>query len=817
MITRWLRLALATVLLLVLQAPSIVGPPTAAADPVQDTTSTKDPIVVVMDTSSSMSENDASGNVKIDGARSAVLDLINALPSNARFGLIAYPGNSGTGPGGCPEGDVEIEVGPLSQTTASAAVRRLTPSGDTPTAEALTHAAEVIKAPGADGVSTRNGTIVLVSDGESNCGADVCETARQLSASGVQVAVNTVGFQISEEGAEELNCVADATGGKYVDAQDAEGLQNALQDLSGARLTLTASVPNPLPVVSGTGTSGPKAVVRVVNDGKKTATDVRLTLDFRDAGGRSGAVLVPRPILFLGNLEPGASRDVEMTIRPDSARLENFTWTVTATAGNALPKKVTGSTTTATPQLAGLLANVDRIAVVGDSYSSGQGAGDYREGTTGGEMAQNTCYRSANSYGYVLQKDSDRVDMIACGGATTAAFYEQQQSVESFGFGPKHWSTPQLLQLRALAVGPDSPDAVLLSIGGNDVDFGGTITTCVLGAPGQMCAWDMGIEEEQFKKDAATRIAAIGNDLRRVYRDVNRAVNDPEARERRDGKWAPIIVVPYPRILPTAQSGAEAADGCTVAINAREVAFLNDFLDMLNLEIFAAVGSLRSDDIPIFVASDVVNAFQPHHTICDGDSSYAVFAEDPAALISSQRVDINPDLFHPNKEGQNAMALAISTWAVGQTLKPGYAEQNWQHTVVRKLNALENAVAGVAFSPADIYLAGGDAQINADGFAPSSTVVIRVESTPRTLGMVATDNTGAVRAPIQLPGDIAPGTHHIRVLGFDASGMPREVVYPIRVAPPHTPAALVLVLVAVILTGVGAIGLLRNRKLRQTP
>lgn len=771
---------------------SVGGAPTGHAQPNNTVNDLYDPVIVVLDTSGSMTDSDSSGTQRIVGARSAVLGLVDALPSSSPFALIAYPGNGGRIVDGCSEGRVEIALGPLDQVTASAAVRRLSPEGDTPTAPALRHAARLIQ-----NSPTQQGTIVLVSDGESNCGStDVCEVARQLAADGVEVRVNTVGFQISEQGAEELTCISEATGGNYADAEDERQLQETLQDFSGARLMLTASVPDPLAVVSGTGTQGPNAVLTVTNAGRKPARDVRLSLDFRDRNNKPGALLIPRPIRFLGNLEPGDSRTVEIGIRPDAGRIETFDWTASATAKNAVPQRQTGRAGTAEAKLAGLLAGAEHLAVVGDSYASGLGAGGYENGTDGGANA-NQCHRSHRAYGKVLVGEAT---LIACAGAVTSDFYNQQQS-------GNQKVEPQLKHLRRVAVSESSPDAVLVSIGGNDIDFVGTVAACTLAGFGQTCTWDGAIEESKFRHDTAARIAAIANSLRRVYRDVNRAVNDSAARAKRDGDYAPIIVVPYPRIVPSAQAGAQAAAGCQAGINAGEIEFFNEIIDLLNLEISAAVGSLRSQRIPIYVASDVVSAFQPNHTICDGSNSYAVFERDLLTVVR----DRNPELLHPNEAGHQAMARTISVWAAGQTMRTDPADVTWASSEVKKLDPLTNIVASATLNAVDLYLVGGQARIDADGFAPSSTVVLRLDSTPRIVGSVTADAAGNISTSVQLPPDVRPGTHTLRAIGFADDGTPHDVAVTLRLLAPYTLSALLSVLIGLIFLSVGIAGMRRKK------
>ncbi len=95
----------------------------------------------------------------------------------------------------------------------SAEIRKLVPDGDTPTAEALRAAYQTLK----DSGKTR-GTLVLVSDGESTC-EDPCEAAKEISADGFEIDAITVGFQISDGGREQLECISQALDGRYLDVR----------------------------------------------------------------------------------------------------------------------------------------------------------------------------------------------------------------------------------------------------------------------------------------------------------------------------------------------------------------------------------------------------------------------------------------------------------------------------------------------------------------------------------------------------------------------------------------------------------------------
>lgn len=623
-----------------------------------------------------------------------------------------------------------------------------------------------------------------------------------------------MGFEIEEKGRGELRCVADVTGGRYLDAQDTSQLRDALSSATGARIELQTSIPESLPRVSGTGDGGTTIAVTVRNDSEIRADDVRVSLDFKDGKGTPGALQVPRPVRFLGNIMAGETRTTEFTVRPDASLNGTFQWVLTASARNADPQLEMGDTTLQDPfgRMTGLLGTARSIAVVGDSYASGEGIGSYQSGTDGDG---NRCHRSDESFGPLLANQK-HTSLIACSGAVTANFYDQQRSD-----GAK--MPPQLQELRNLATGESSPDAVLVSIGGNDVGFGDEVTRCILLA---VCEAFSPPRNEVLR--AATegvgltsrldRIAEVGNDLRRVYRDINRAVNDDTARAARAGKFAPVVVVPYPRITPAdpiATGDSDPYSNCMLGIESFEIRYFNNFVDALNGQISSAVSTLQQEHIPVYYAKDVVTAFQPNHTVCDGTVSYAVTASDGAGLGARLTgITDKHELLHPNRDGHKAVARAISAWASSTAEITNPTAPEWEAATSTRLNNFwaNGAQFLWPFSATDLYLAGGEAQIDADGFAPDSTVVFRLESVPRVVGFAKADENGRVEATVYLPDDVSPGPHGVHALGMDPSGAPHEFVVGVRVVGPYSMVALVSAVVGVVLVIVGAQSVRKTRR-----
>lgn len=73
--------------------------------------------------------------------------------------------------------------------------------------------------------------MVLVSDGKETCQRDPCELVRDLRAQGIHVKVHVVGFDVTQEEKQQLVCIAEAGGGRYFTAQNAQDLNAALSEV----------------------------------------------------------------------------------------------------------------------------------------------------------------------------------------------------------------------------------------------------------------------------------------------------------------------------------------------------------------------------------------------------------------------------------------------------------------------------------------------------------------------------------------------------------------------------------------------------------
>ncbi len=202
--------------------------PVLAAQPAQPVAATTDEgtqgrLLLVLDSSGSMREPDASGTTKIAAAKRALRSVVADLPVAAEVGMRVYGATvfDRSDPGACTDSQLVVPIAPVDKATLLQQIGRYRPYGETPIAYSLQQAAKDL---GPDG----SGTILLVSDGEETCHPDPCAVARQIHDRGIDLRVDVVGMSVPDQARRQLQCIADAGGGEYCETDDADELGGCL-------------------------------------------------------------------------------------------------------------------------------------------------------------------------------------------------------------------------------------------------------------------------------------------------------------------------------------------------------------------------------------------------------------------------------------------------------------------------------------------------------------------------------------------------------------------------------------------------------------
>ena len=742
------------------------------------------PIMIVMDLSGSMSEDDGTGTVKLDGAKAALTDVARDIPMGTEVGLWTYPGSSGVTSEGCPVGEPNFALGTLDPTRISAEVAALTADGNTPTGPALQAAVDHMKAAG-----RTSGLMILVSDGLSNCGRPPCEVAQEVVDEGFDVTAAVAGFQVSGEGRSELECVANVTGGVYRDAKDSEDLADAIREFVGPRLQVEVTGQDGV-VVAGTRQTI-TATIRNVSPAL-SATNVSLSLAFADAGPGSVFPAVLPPRLRLGNIPANASvtRSWQVSVPTVGPSAVASPW-VTVQAGNTAPVLVKGAWRISDEALtladAGpILKDTRRVAILGDSYSSGEGTFDYLPGT---DTQRNGCHRSIKTYGLVLFAEDGKLtvedgDAVrACSGAVTQDFFQEKPANRN-PVAPKDRVEAQSEQLGTLLGDSDrAPDVLLMTFGGNDVGFADVIVRCALpgdctddkvptgplgftdcaggGSPaGVLCPGALTLWTDQKHADVRT----LGQVLAKVYISAAERLNSDGARADRGGAWAPVIVLGYPQIL------AEN-DSCS-HLDAHERNFGIEIGAAINDQVAHAVEIAAQRGLPVYYAADVANAFLPDHTVCTDASSRWV---NPIAYRESVPTQDKMEQMHPNVDGFTAMTSALVQWSQQAKplpgpfmLPPDAVGLDGGGTPVGDPSEVD-----MDAEPSDLYhqtAPEAPLHVTATGLAPDSRVLVTMYSVPQALGTLSADSSGRVDGVVMVPQGAVRGPHTLVMEGIAPNG-----------------------------------------------
>lgn len=247
---------------------------------------------------------------------------------------------------------------------------------------------------------------------------------------------------------------------------------------------------------------------------------------------------------------------------------------------NPKPTPTPSPTAEPTPAPSPTPAPQPTYVALGDSYAAGTGAGSYLQDSSG-------CYRSLKGYpGLIATEKGYALDLQACSGAMTSDV-ESEQLTSSL----------------------TDASYVTITIGGNDVGFASTMTTC------------MGSNESACLSAVSKAVAATTDTLPGKLDSVFSAV-------KAKAPSATIVATNYPRLL----SPVKPDCSWLTAFTKNEVTAINSGADTLSATISAA-----TERAGIGFAD--VRAPFTGHAVCDSPSWI-----NNASLATYQS-------FHPNATG----------------------------------------------------------------------------------------------------------------------------------------------------------------------
>jgi len=177
--------------------------------------------MLILDGSGSM-WGQIDGRAKIEIARRAIGDMLSDWPESRDIGLMAYGHRR---EGDCADIEVLADPAPLDRARMRGLMRSVSPRGKTPIGATVEAASKTLASEDVPA------SVIVVTDGLETCGADLCALGDDLAQRGTPLTAHVIGFDVKDaEG--QLACLAQATGGQYLSAANAESLTDALQEVS---------------------------------------------------------------------------------------------------------------------------------------------------------------------------------------------------------------------------------------------------------------------------------------------------------------------------------------------------------------------------------------------------------------------------------------------------------------------------------------------------------------------------------------------------------------------------------------------------------
>lgn len=253
----------------------------------------------------------------------------------------------------------------------------------------------------------------------------------------------------------------------------------------------------------------------------------------------------------------------------------------------------------------GFAGSYQNYYALGDSYSSGEGAGNY----TGVQA----CYRSTSGYPYRLGVSNPTI--IACSGAVTADIDQVVQNSSLPG-----------TQLSQIPNHPQGNTLITLTIGGNDIGFASELTDCIVSFTS--CTHD--------QSTISAEITALQPRLTQIYKELKAVA-----------PGADIIAVGYP-LLVADPSIADCHNPVVyIGLSGAEMTMIRTLAAQLDNTIAAA-----ATQAGVTNATQTVEQAFAGHEACTANESVEDINEVTSTGVGS---------FHPDATGYQLYANAIKS------------------------------------------------------------------------------------------------------------------------------------------------------------
>lgn len=415
----------------------------------------------------------------------------------------------------------------------------------------------------------------------------------------------------------------------------------------------------------------------------------------------------------------------------------------------------------------GNLTKVNYLAL-GDSFSSGEGAYNYRPETN---IDFNKCHQSFDSYGFLLHKNlsiTNSFKSVTCSGAKIKDIILQTDEEKSYNNNDSqaYGKTDIALYDRQIYteflpgyrlqnnfVRDNKPQIVTMSIGGNDIGFSSILTKCVNPFEKHTC-----YNTYTERKQVVGTINNLYPKLLSMYQQLKRdAAVD-----------AKIYIVGYPEI-------AVANGNCAnnVHFDNDEIIFSNNLIAYLNGMVKSA-----ADHAGVYYV-DITNALAGHR-LCETKSNQVAVH---GLTLSNEFTLSKPfaaESYHPNKLGQQLMANTIAAQTNNlNAVMPVAINGEPQFLPDNQIALLQNLPGGniTVVSPnydgnliSELVIRDTQTPIFAESsqysLKPNTNYGLTFYSDPTIVsGGITSDANGDINGNIAVPTNLEPGYHTLHLTG----------------------------------------------------
>ena len=185
-------------------------------------------LLIIVDSSRSMLQLTRDGKEKLWAAKEAVSKLIEKLPDDVNVALMVF---GHRGKNRCDDIELILSLTPLDRTTIMKKLEPLKPTGVTPLSASLDNAAKHLEK------FQGESTILLLTDGQETCGGKPVELVSNISKKyGLILLVDVIGLNVKLIERQQLEAIAEASGGNYYSADTSYELVSAVNEIAEQRI-----------------------------------------------------------------------------------------------------------------------------------------------------------------------------------------------------------------------------------------------------------------------------------------------------------------------------------------------------------------------------------------------------------------------------------------------------------------------------------------------------------------------------------------------------------------------------------------------------